>query len=56
MWQHELSWFFCLFPQEFRQGKRIAFEVLMAWALAHFFGFYHPKQLADFLAIPHQQL
>jgi hypothetical protein len=56
MWQQEFSWFFCLFQQEFRQGKRIAFEVLMALALAHFFGFYNPKQLADFLDIPHQKL
>ena len=28
----------------------------MALALAHFFGFYNPKQLADFLDIPHQKL
>ena len=28
----------------------------MALAFAHFFGFYNPKQLADFLNIPHQKL
>jgi len=56
MWQHELTWFFALFHHEFRQGNRIAFEVLMALAFAHLFGFYNPKQLADFLDIPHQKL
>jgi hypothetical protein len=56
MWQQEFTWFFALFHQEFRQGKHIAFEVLMTCALAHFFGFYNPKQLADFLDIPHQRL
>src|SRR6266478_9888114 len=44
-----------MIPQEFRKGNRIAFEVLMTRAFAHFFGFYNPKQLADFLGIPHQK-
>src|ERR1043166_1729908 len=56
MWQQELTWFFALFHHEFRQGNRIAFEVLMALAFSHLFGFYNPKQLADFLDIPHQKL
>jgi len=56
MWQQEFTWFFVLFHREFRQGNRIAFEVLMAFALAHFFGFYNPQQLADFLDILHQKL
>ena len=56
MWQQEFTWFFALFHQEFRKGNRIAFEVLMALAFAHFFGFYNPKQLADFLDLPHQKL
>lgn len=56
MWQQELTWFFALFHHEFRQGNRVAFEVLMALAFAHLFGFYNPKQLADFLDIPHQKL
>jgi len=56
MWQQEFTWFFALFHHEFRQGHRIAFEVLMALAFAHFFGFYNPKQWADFLDIPHQKL
>lgn len=56
MWQQEFTWFFALFHHEFRQGNRIAFEVLMALAFAHFFGFFNPKPLADFLNIPHQKL
>jgi hypothetical protein len=52
----EFSWFFVIFSREFRQSKRIAFETLMFLAIAHFFGFYNPKQLADFLDIPHQGL
>ena len=54
MWQQEFIWFFTLFQQEFRTRNPIAFEVLMVLALAHFFGFYNPKQLADFLGVPHQ--
>ena len=51
-----LSWFFLTFGKEFRQGKLVAFQTLMFLALAHFFGVYNPKQLADFLGIPHQKL
>ena len=40
MWPQEFIWFFAIFHQEFRQGNRIAFEVLMMLAFAHFFGFY----------------
>jgi hypothetical protein len=56
MWQQEFTWVFALFHHEFRRGNRIAFEVLMALAFAHFFGFYNPKQLADFRDIPHQKI
>src|SRR3989449_8220515 len=56
MWPQEFIWFFAIFYQEFRQGNGIAFAVLMMLAFAHFFGFYNPKQLADFLGIPHQKL
>ena len=55
MWPQEFIWFFAIFHQEFRKGNCIAFEVLMTLAFAHFFGFYNPKQLADFLGIPHQK-
>jgi hypothetical protein len=45
-----------MFGESFRQGKQIAFEPLMLLAMAHYFKCYHPKELADFLGIPHQQL
>ncbi len=45
-----------IFGKEFLNSKRIAFEILMFLAIAHFFGFYNPKQLADFLGVPHQGL
>ena len=54
-WQQEFLWFFTIFHHEFRKNKAIAFEVLMVLAVAHVFGFYNPKQLADFLEVPHQQ-
>jgi hypothetical protein len=41
--------------QEFRKNNPIAFEVLMVLAVANLFGFYNPKQLADFLEVPHQK-
>jgi hypothetical protein len=56
MWQQQFTWFFSHFQQEFRKSNPIAFEVLMVLAFAHLFGYYNPKQLADFLDIPHQQL
>ena len=54
MWQQEFIWFFAIFHQEFRNHHPIAFEVLMVLALANLFGFYNPKQLADYLEVPHQ--
>ncbi len=56
MWQQEFIWFFAIFHQEFRKNNPIAFEVLMVLAVAHLFGFYNPKQWADFLDVPHQKL
>ena len=55
MWQQEFLWFFTLFQHEFRKNNPIAFEVLVVLAVAHLFGFYNPKQLADFLDVPHQK-
>ena len=55
MWQQEFIWFFAIFHQEFRTNNPIAFEVLMVLALANLFGFYNPKQLADYLEVPHQK-
>ncbi|MEW6608599.1 MAG: hypothetical protein AB1414_14325, partial [bacterium] len=47
---------FVVFEEKFRQKQRIAFETIMFLSLAHFFGFYNPKQLADFFGIWHQPL
>jgi len=55
MWQQEFLWFFTLFHHEFRKNNGVAFETLLVLAVAHLFGFYNPKQLADFLEVPHQQ-
>ena len=55
MWQQEFTWFFAIFHQEFRKNDPVAFEVLMVLAVANLFGFYNPKQLADFLDVPHQK-
>src|SRR6266699_2484098 len=55
MWQQEFLWFFTIFHHEFRKNNGVAFETLMVFAVAHLFGFYNPKQLADFLEVPHQQ-
>jgi hypothetical protein len=55
MWQQEFLWFFTLFHQEFRKNNPIAFEVLVVLAVAHLFGFYNPKQVADFFDVPHQK-
>ena len=51
-----LTWFFVTFGKEFRQGQRMAFEVVMLVSLAHFFGCYTPNQLADYLGIAPQRL
>jgi hypothetical protein len=53
MWQQEFTWFFSNFQREFRKSNPVAFEVIMVLALAHLFGIYNPKQLADFLGVSH---
>jgi len=53
MWQQEFTWFFSNFQREFRKSNPVAFEVIMVLALAHLFGIYNPKQLADFLSVSH---
>jgi len=55
MWQQEFIWFFAIFHQEFQKNNPSAFEVLIVLAVANLFGFYNPKQLADFLEVPHQR-
>jgi len=49
MWQQEFLWFSPFFTRSSEKNNPIAFEVLMVLAVAHLFGFYNPKQLADFL-------
>jgi len=55
MWQQEFIWFLTIFHHEFRKTNGVAFETLMVLAIANLFGFYNPKQLADFLEVPHQR-
>ena len=55
MWGQEFLWFFTIFHQECRKNNGVAFETLMVLAIANLFGFYNPKQLADFLEVPHQR-
>lgn len=52
MLQNELVWFFWVFNKDFRLNSTEAFQTLIFLALAHFFGFYNPNQLADYSAIP----
>jgi hypothetical protein len=47
--------FLTIFHHEFRKTNGVAFETLMVLAIANLFGFYNPKQLADFLEVPHQR-
>jgi hypothetical protein len=54
MWQQEFTWFLTIFHHEFRKNNGVAFETLMVLAVANLFGLYNPKQLADFLEVPHQ--
>jgi len=51
MLQNELVWFFWVFNKDFRLNSTEAFQTLIFLALAHFFGFYNPNQLADYLGI-----
>jgi hypothetical protein len=56
MLQNELGWFFWVFDKDFRLNSTEAFQTLIFLALAHFFGFYNPKQLADYLGINSNRL
>jgi hypothetical protein len=56
MLPQNLNWFFVTFSKAFRQGQRMAFEVVMFLSLAHFFGCYNPNQLAAYLGIAPQHL
>ena len=54
MLKSHLDWFFRIWDKHFHQTRVQAFETVMFLAVAHFFGFYNPKQCADYLGIPHQ--
>lgn len=56
MLNQEFTWFFVTFSKEFRQNNIEAFQTLMFLSIAHLFGYYNPKQLADYLNISHQRL
>jgi hypothetical protein len=56
MLKNSIEWFFVIFEKEFRQTNLEAFEIFMFVAVAHFFGCYNPKQLADYLGIGRQGL
>ncbi|MCI5191598.1 MAG: hypothetical protein D3915_00485 [Candidatus Electrothrix sp. AU1_5] len=56
MLQNELGWFFFVFSKDFRLNSIEAFQTLIFLALAHFFGFYNPKEIADYLGINSNKL
>lgn len=55
MLNQEFTWFFVTFNKEFRQNNIEAFQTLMFLSLAQLFGYYNPKQLADYLNISHRR-
>lgn len=56
MFNNELIWFFTTFSAEFRKNKTEVFQTVMFLSLAHFFGFYNPCQLADYIGVSKQEL
>jgi hypothetical protein len=56
MLDKEFTWFFITFGKEFTRNNIEAFQTLMFLAVAHFFGLYNPKEFADYLNIPFQNL
>jgi len=56
MIKDQLKWFAILFDKEFRNNKKQAFETMMFLSIAHFFGQFNPKQLADHLGVSHQRI
>lgn len=52
----QFTWFFATFSKEFRNNNKHAFETVMFMSLAHFFGFYNPNELADYLGVQHQRI
>ena len=56
MLEQAFNWFLTTHAQVLRQGDKCGFEVLMLMSVAHMFGLYSPKELADYLDIRSQPL
>ena len=56
MLEQAFNWFLTTHAQILRKGDKDGFEVLMLMSVAHVFGLYTPKELADYLDIRSQPL
>ena len=56
MLEQAFNWFLTTHAQILRKGDKCGFEVLMLMSIAHVFGIYTPKELADYLDIRSQPL
>ena len=56
MLDKEFSWFYSTFSEALRHGDKQAFQTLMIMSVAHIFGLYTPKELADYLGVSAQSL
>ena len=56
MLSQAFAWFLVTYQGEFRRGNVAAFETLLFLSVAHLFGFYNPKVLADYLQTSPQRL
>ena len=51
MLEKAFRWFLTIHSQILRKVKKQGFETLMFMSVAHLFGIYTPKELADYLEI-----
>lgn len=56
MLDQAFAWFLVTYQEEFRRRNVAAFETLVFLSVAHLFGFYNPKALADYLQTSPQRL
>ena len=56
MLEQAFNWFLITHAAILRKGDKQGFEVLMLMSVAHVFGLYTPKELADYLDIRSQPL
>lgn len=56
MLEQSFSWFLTTHSQILRKGEKQGFQTLMLMSIAHLFGIYTPKELADYLNISFQSL